>query len=228
MRLLPFPLLLSLLFLSCSPVPPSLQNGDLLFVGMPPDELGGGMASAISDATGSGALSYYHAAIVEVAEDGFPWVIDASPETGVSRQTLEVFLQRARRTDGCMPTIEVMRLKDTSNTADFIVRSAQFIGEPYDSLFLPDNGMHYCTELIYDSYTRKGRPLFPARPMNFKDSSGEFPQYWADLFRGTGHSIPQGLPGTNPQDMHDSPLLLQTGIRISLDGKGHAIIEHCD
>ena len=37
--------------------------------------------------------------------------------------------------------------------------------------------------------------------MSFRDSKGELPLYWEQLFASLGVPVPEGLPGTNPQDM---------------------------
>ncbi len=44
--------------------------------------------------------------------------------------------------------------------------------------------------------------------MNFKNQEGEMPAYWTWLFGQLGEPIPQGVPGTNPQQMHASPQLV--------------------
>jgi hypothetical protein len=43
--------------------------------------------------------------------------------------------------------------------------------------------------------------------MNFKNAEGEMPAYWTRLFALLGESVPQGQPGTNPQQIHASPQL---------------------
>ena len=66
----------------------------------------------------------------------------------------------------------------------------------------------YCSELVWESYHRPdGRPIFPARPMNFRAADGSMPVFWSELFERLGEPIPEGLPGTNPADMsRDSAL----------------------
>lgn len=79
-----------------------------------------------------------------------------------------------------------------------------YLGQPYDLYFLPENNMLYCSELVYLSYVRNGKPLFCAAPMNLKNAQGEYPKYWQDLFARLGQPVPQGELGTNPQDMSRS------------------------
>ena len=50
------------------------------------------------------------------------------------------------------------------------------------------------------------------KPMNFLSPDGSLPPYWEDLFERLNMPVPQGLPGTNPQDMSLSPLLKNVSI----------------
>ena len=71
-----------------------------------------------------------------------------------------------------------------------------------------DNGQLYCSELVWESYLAPdGSRLFPARPMNFRAADGTMPQFWVDLFAKLGEEIPEGIPGTNPNDMAHDPQL---------------------
>lgn len=204
------------LLVSCNSLENSIQTGDLLFVGglrAPSDN--GSMSEAIMDATGGNDINYTHAAILEVDEDGLIWVIDASPNRGVDRHPLDTLISDFTTKDGKTPYMEVMRLQDNSRAESYIANAMGFIGEDYDFYFLPDNGKHYCTELIEDSYIDNGEPVFKGKPMNFKNKDGEFPEYWKQLFSSLGQDIPQGVKGTNPQDMHDDPRLKKLDIRFS-------------
>lgn len=185
-----------------------IQTGDLLFVGLPAsDEPQEGMSSAIIQATGSGDISYFHAAILEVDDSSRVWVIDATPERGVDRHPLDTLIKDFTLKDGTQPHYEVMRLPDNRRAASWVENAKTFIGEEYDQWFLPDNGKHYCTELVQDSYRDFGTYLFKGKPMNFKDKDGNYPLYWKKLFESLGQEIPQGVLGTNPQDMHSDERL---------------------
>ena len=73
---------------------------------------------------------------------------------------------------------------------------------PYDYSFRPDNGKFYCSELVWECYrTSDGSPIFTAHPMNFRAEDGTLPQFWTELFARRGESVPEGVPGTNPNDM---------------------------
>lgn len=187
----------------------AIQTGDLLFIGIPMEyNIETGMASAIADATGgNGELNYIHTAILERDEQGKVWVIDATLKHGVHRHPLDTLKKDFTLKDGSSPVYEVFRLKDNSRAAEYVENSKKYIGEPYDEYFTHDNGRHYCTELVYDSYVNEDGHVFTARPMNFKNSDGEFPVYWEQLFAILGQPIPQDQPGTNPQDMHNESVL---------------------
>ena len=184
------------------------RSGDLLFVSIPADYSldTTQMSSGIAAATGSESEpNYIHVAILEVEADT-TWIIDATIKHGVNRYPLDTFLTDFTLRDGSLPRFEIMRLKD--GPRDLVANAKTFIGEPYDVHFLPDNGAHYCTELVRDSYLdANGNPVFDNAPMNFKDANGEMPIYWEQLFALLGEPVPQDVPGTNPHDMRQSPLL---------------------
>jgi len=187
----------------------SLRTGDLIFVGIPADYSleEDSMSSAIADATGEGQLNIIHVAIAEVDEEG-TWIIDATIRHGVDRHPLDTFLCDFTLKDGSLPVFEVKRMKDDRRAAEFVENARKYLGQPYDSSFLPDNGALYCSELVRCSYLGEdGKPLFDEAPMNFRDAEGNMPLYWEQLFGLLGMDVPQGVPGTNPQDMSTSPLL---------------------
>ena len=175
-----------------------LQTGDLLFVGTT-GEARGAMDEAIASATGS----ITHVAIVEIDESGRVAVIDATPKRGVARYPLDSLLR-----DNPQAVFLIKRLRDTTGVAHFIENARSFIGEPYDMAFLPGNGAMYCSELIREAFRRQdGSYLFEEAPMNFLDPDGRMPDFWVQSFERQGMPVPQGVPGTNPQDMSSSPLL---------------------
>jgi len=181
----------------------TLRPGDLVFVGIPADYSldSDSMESAISAATGSGALNLIHVAIVDVDEQGV-WIIDATIKHGVDRHPLSTFLEDFTLKDGSYPVFMVKRLRDDAGAEGFVEAAKAYLGQQYDSAFLPDNGASYCTELVYNSYRRPdGSPIFSAAPMNFRDAEGNMPVYWEQLFALLGMPVPQGIDGTNPQAM---------------------------
>ena len=105
-----------------------------------------------------------------------------------------------------------MRLRDTTGTAQALERARERLGLPYDYSFRPDNGKLYCSELVWECYRRlDGSPRFPARPMNFRAPDGSMPAFWTELFERLGEQIPEGVPGTNPNDMARDPQLDEVG-----------------
>ena len=196
------------LFASCKKAEEDrLKTGDLVFVGLPLDYSldEGTMDEAISTATGNpDELNLIHVAIAEVSADT-TWIIDATIKHGVDRHPLDTFLTDFTLKDGSYPTFIIKRLKDPSSAEAFVENAKKFLGLPYDVHFMPDNDSLYCSELVRDSYVGKdGNPVFDTVPMNFKGPDGEFPIYWTQLFGLLGQSIPQDVPGTNPQDMSQS------------------------
>lgn len=191
---------------ACSHRGPSLQTGDLLFqAGKRTD-----MAGAITAATGQAeALNYTHVGIAICAR-GADSVLEATIG-GVRIVPLERFLADAGAEEG-HSLVVAMRLRDTSGLAASIRRARSCLGLPYDYSFRPDNGRLYCSELVWESYRRTdGTPVFPARPMNFRAADGTMPRYWVALFEKLGEPIPEGEPGTNPNEMARDPQLREVG-----------------
>ena len=183
-----------------------LRTGDLIFVAQAEDRDAGesSMDGAIAAATGD----IIHVALVEVDGGGSVWVIDATSRRGVARRPLETFIRDFTYDDGTSPVYTVKRMDDPGLADKWIEKAKSFLGQPYDQYFLPDNGAMYCSELVRESFLdENGDFLFGESPMNFRNADGEFPVYWTDLFARLGTDVPQGVPGTNPQEMSASPLL---------------------
>ena len=200
---------IALIALSCARQPDTLQTGDLVFMGIPQDYSISeeSMDGAISAATGDGGLNLIHVAIIEMADDG-PYIIDATLKYGTDRHPLDSTIRQFTLKGGEQPVYIVKRLKDNKLAKEWIEKAKSFCGQPYDMRFLPDNGAMYCSELVRESFLgTEGEYLFDEKPMNWKNEKGEIPVYWTQLFALLGMDVPQGVPGTNPQDMSKSPLL---------------------
>ena len=190
---------LALLLVACSRQEPTF-SGDLIFV---EGAASGAMDQAIMGSTGT----MVHVGIIEGCNDSL-FVIDAAPKSGVSRRPLNVFLEAQKDENGHLPNVSIMQLKDNHDARKFVAKAKSLCGAEYDFTFLPDNGKYYCSELVYECYQRNGKPIFEAVPMNFRNAEGEFDPYWVELFEAQGMEIPQGVPGTNPDDLFHSPLLV--------------------
>lgn len=187
----------------------TLRSGDLVFVGIPAefDTDSASMGAAISAATGKeGQLNITHVAIAEVSDDGI-WMIEATPERGVGRHRLDIFLNDNRLEDGSLPVFVVKRVRHIDADAA-VMRAKAYYGRSYDFFFLPENEEMYCSELVQKCYLdANGEPVFESQPMNFLAADGTMPPYWEALFKELGMPVPQGVPGTNPQRMSESDRL---------------------
>lgn len=192
---------------ACGRTTPCLRPGDLLFQAGKDSE----MTGAISSATGKESeLNFTHVGIV-VPGAGADSVLEATSDGGVRLTALTDFLARSARIDN-RPAVVAMRLRDTTGVAAAVTRARTFIGQPYDYSFRPDNGRLYCSELVWESYrAADGTPLFTARPMNFRAADGSMPSFWTELFDRLGEAVPEGVPGTNPNDLAEDPQLIETG-----------------
>lgn len=195
------------------------ENGDLIF-----QTAGISAASqAIASATAQhDSIQYDHVGIIEVS-GGQIFVIEATGRRGVVRTPWDEFLSSAPSVGG-KPGVTVKRVvlpeenqrrQSAKNSREKRVlagmavrRAASFLGQEYDWYYLPDNGKLYCSELVYEAWLdAAGNHIFETKPMNFRDSDGNMPQYWTELFSRLGEPVPEGIPGTNPNDMSKSPAL---------------------
>ncbi len=181
------------------------RDGDLLFV----VDSSSRFSKAITDATAWGdSLKYSHVAIVAL-ENGEPYVLEASSRRGVVRTEWDDFMGTPG-SDGEKIKVVIMRLKIDFPIAQVIARAKSHLGKAYDWSFQPDNDKFYCSELVYDCYRNAdGTPIFTAKPMNFRDSNGNVPAYWVDLFKKLGEPIPEGVYGTNPGEMSKASIMIR-------------------
>ena len=104
--------------------------------------------------------------------------------------------------------VVVKRLDADYPKQEAVERVLAHLGQPYDWYYLPGNGRTYCSELVEESYLyADSTRIFPAKPMRFRAADGTMPQFWTDLFHRLGASVPEGEPGTNPNDMSRFRLL---------------------
>lgn len=179
-----------------------LQTADLVFVSAGASAFDGAIASATADSI----TSYTHVGIIDCREDGI-YVLEASSKKGVTETPLDVFKER----EGNLSYYRVV--SGEIDPEQVIENAKSFIGQPYDFLYLPDNESLYCSELVYESYTdAEGKPIFEAHPMNFRDKDGNMPEFWTNLFKEHNEEIPEGVLGTNPNDLSKSMKLVKLEI----------------
>lgn len=182
-----------------------VKTGDLIFVG----EGKGDFSKAISESTGEegDTVKFVHVGIIEVEENGEVYVIEASPDEGVREIALEKFMEEVPKVNG-ESIIAIKRITKDYPVSETIERAKSHLGEPYDWWYLKDNGKMYCSELVYESYIDEdGEYIFETQPMNFRGPDGSMPQFWIELFDELKEPIPEGKPGTNPNDMGKSKFL---------------------
>lgn len=182
-----------------------LKTGDLLF------QIGGDsdFSSAITSSTATeDSLKFDHVAIIYIKTDSI-MVLEASPKYGVHETSLIKFLEDSPKVNG-KPGVIVKRLKCDYSVKKTIDRALSQIGKDYDWLYLPDNDKIYCSELVYLSFVNDDeQPIFKTNPMNFRNRDGSMPEFWTKLYRQLGTEVPEGIPGTNPNDMSKNEFLIE-------------------
>ena len=188
---------------------PALHPGDLLFQAGKTSE----MTGAITAATGEDAAAEFLArGNRRSLATGADSVLEATSDGGVRLTALAEFprpLGKNRRTAGGHGAMRSDATRQASRPRSH--GPAAYLGQsPTTTLSGPDNGKMYCSELVWASYLapKTARRLFTARPMNFRAADGTLPQFWTELFAPSrAKQIPEGVPGTNPNDMARESIL---------------------
>lgn len=183
----------------------NLQTGDLLFQIKGSSDFSNAISSATYECND---IDFAHVAILYVLE-GNNWVIEAEPKNGVRIVSYEDFLLNSPKV-GDKPGVVVKRLAFDFPIYDTIINASKFLDQPYDWWYLPDNGKIYCSELIYECYKyADGTHIFSTQPMNFRNKDGSMPEFWENLYKSLGVPVPEGIPGTNPNDLSKSDSLIE-------------------
>lgn len=182
------------------------MTGDLIFQ----MESVSDFSKAISLATSTlDSVSFVHVGIIEIDNTGEINVIEASPSDGVKMTALNDFIKHSPDI-GNGKGVVVKRLNIDFSPTKVIENAKKHIGEPYDWWYMPDNGKMYCSELIYDSFISDNQePIFETHPMNFLAPDGTMPEFWTKLFNRLGSEIPQGVLGSNPNDLFRDKRLIE-------------------
>ena len=175
-----------------SPLPPfELADGDLLFQ----DLDGHPLCDAIEAVTwGCEGAKFSHVGIFALDSQGNPTVIEASGR--VKTTPLDKFLSRSRK----VVVGRVMR-EYAAFIPAALAKARDLLGEPYDDVFLLDNGKYYCSELVYEVFrdANTDKPMFEVQPMTFCPPGSTQPmKIWKEYFQAKGVPIPEGKLGCNP------------------------------
>lgn len=176
----------------------ALRKGDLVFVAGGTSDF----SQAITSATAlDDLIAFDHVGIIDVDSSGVR-VVEASPRCGVTATPWSDFKADSSQ-------LMIVDMSAVVDAAAAVERAKKYIGCPYDWAYGCSSDSVYCSELVQISYLdADGTPVFASRPMNFLDDKGEMPDFWTSLFAKLGQPVPQGAPGTNPNDMARDALRL--------------------
>lgn len=182
-----------------------LQEGDLLFV----TAGSSGLSGAIDEATRrADAPSFDHVALVARDASGLH-LLHADSE-GSREQPLSAFMADA---GGKGRQVHVYRLKPPQRRAiaDAIAKARTLLGKPYNHSYVQSEDSYYCSDFIERAF--RAHQVFQTQPMNFRNKeTGQFPAHWVAFYGSRGMPVPQGEPGTNPNDMAAAPVLEYVGL----------------
>ena len=170
-----------------------LEVGDILFQDLDSSPL----CDAIELVTpGYNGANFSHIGLI-VSDNDTLKVLESIPPKVILTK-LDDFLNRSSDQNG-EPKVIVGRLNDEyKNTIPKAIQFAKKqIGVDYDEVFILDNDKYYCSELIYEAFSKDS--IFQLQPMTFlhpetKDTLETWKEYYSDL----GVEIPQNKLGINP------------------------------
>ncbi|GAB2025019.1 YiiX/YebB-like N1pC/P60 family cysteine hydrolase [Lactovum odontotermitis] len=165
-----------------------LKTGDLIGVAnalLPESE----WSAAIAASSRADSI-YDHIGMVEVLPDGQVFVWNANPTDGVIAEPLDVFTVREEAR--VRKVFDVFRVTAAVNFDEVLEKMRPLAGLPYNFSFVKAEQSYYCSDLIARSFPEN---VFPAAPMHFE---GDF---WQGYYDELGIDIPEGQPGTHPNDM---------------------------
>lgn len=175
----------------------NFQEGDILFQ----DCDCGAMCDAIEEVTfGVKNARFSHVAMVVNDNDSLK-VIEANIN-GVKMVSLEKFLNRYVNKQG-NPMVAVGRLESKYQylIPKAVAYSKTLLEKKYDTVFLLNNDVYYCSELIYEAFknAHENKDFFKLNKMTFKRPRERkfqpaFEQYYKDI----KCDIPEGKWGINP------------------------------
>ncbi|MBT4737932.1 MAG: hypothetical protein HOO15_01800 [Flavobacteriales bacterium] len=170
-----------------------LEVGDILFQDLDSSPL----CDAIELVTpGYNGANFSHIGLI-VSDNDTLKVLESIPPKVILTK-MDDFLNRSFDQNGD-PKVIVGRLtKDFSySIANAVSFSKSQLNKEYDDVFLINNDKYYCSELIYEAFSKDS--IFQLQPMTFlhpetKDTLETWKEYYSDL----GVEIPQNKLGINP------------------------------
>lgn len=180
----------------------NLENGDLIFVSAENDHL----SEAINRVTQTNEnINFDHVGLIEKRKRKI-YVLHAAPKKGSNKENLFHFYKRSKE-----PLI-IYRLKNEykNSIPNAIIEANNMLGKPYNWEYILNEDSYYCSDYIERAFRKDS--IFNFIPMNFKDpQTDEIYHYWAEFYEHLNLDVPQGEPGTNPNQLAKSDKLTKIG-----------------
>ena len=178
-----------------------LRNGDLIFVGAENEGLSGAIKRSTSNYA---SYNFDHIGIIEKTNDSL-FVLHAAPKDGSQREELRLFYKNQGKEEN---SIIIYRLKkDYQHSIPKAIETAKtMLGKPYNWKYILNEDEYYCSDFVERAFRKDS--IFEHIPMNFKNlETGKIDNFWIELYEKMNTTVPQDLPGTNPNQLSSSPKL---------------------
>lgn len=182
-----------------------LQTGDLIFVEAKQKNLSGAINRVTQK---SQSENFDHVGIIETTSSGI-FVLHASTKLGSNKQSLKDFYTENLKNHQNMV---VYRLKKDYQKAirPAIIKANSMLGKPYNWSYILNEESYYCSDFIERIFREDS--VFEHIPMNFKNpETHQIDDFWVQFYQKLELEIPQGHPGTNPNQLASSHKLIRIG-----------------
>ncbi len=176
------------------------KNGDLLFIEAENKNLSGAIDRVTKN--DSNRISFDHVALIEVNKNR-KYILHASSKRGSEKIKLSKFIRKQHRLN---KRLGLYRVKDSTCTNNAVLKANSMLGKPYNFRYVQDDNSYYCSDFIEKSYRDCG--IFELIPMNFMNlKTNKIDEYWINYYQKYDMEVPQGKPGTNPNQLSRSKKL---------------------
>ncbi len=182
-----------------------LKSGDLIFVEARQKQLSG----AINRVTQlSEEENFDHVGLVEVTQQGV-FVLHASVKQGSNKESLANFYNKNVENNQQMVAYRLHQ-PHRHHIKPAIEQAHSMLGKPYNLSYVLDEQRYYCSDFVERAF-REGA-VFEHIPMNFRNpETGAADEFWVGFYEQLGRDVPQGEPGTNPNQLARSDKLKRLG-----------------
>ena len=190
-------LIISILACTTNSIVKKSENGDLLFIEAKKENFSGAISRVTK--TNENNISFDHVIFIQKKENKL-FALHASTENGSEKIPLIPLLKKYHKEKRRQVLYRIIE-ENCRNKS--IINAEKLLGKPYNYSFYQNENSFYCSDFV-ERATRDCK-IFALIPMKFKNpATGKIDNYWLEYYKKIGIDVPEGKPGTNPNDLSKS------------------------